>query len=712
VLLLLVAGTVTAKIGMVMVKEGGEREKREVGATPRRKYARLEHSIMVQSDIRSRYASTLISSQVENTEEEPREIFFSVFLPESAFISRFAMEIEGIFYVAEVKEKEDAWRKYKEAVKEGKTAGHVEVTARHSNRFRVSVSTGQHSIVTFYLLYEELLERKGGQYQYVVNISPHQRIANFRLGLSLTEQRNITRLQIPGLKRQIGQVEVDNDSMLRDAHIVMSPSHPGQATVNYKPDPGWLERELRQGRQPLQFVLQYEVDRVQEGGEVQLMEGFFVHYIAPENLQPMPKHVVFVLDTSGSMKNRKMQQTIEAMVKILGEMRPQDYITILDFSTNVTVWERREGDQIIPATTDNIQTAVTYVENLVAQGETNINGALIEALEIIEDVQENNAMEGVQSMMLFLTDGHPTVGETDTVKILQNVRKANEKTRCAIFSLAFGRKTDFGMLRRLSIQNFGFARKIYTAADASLQLEGFYKEVSSPILSDVSFNYLSSDIVEESLTETAFHTFYQGGEMVVAGILDMSSGAQPQMEYEVTAHQATGSYKVLGSGGETLPALVSETVDTYIDLLPPDGATQHLAGKTNFMERLWAYLTIKNLLIKVERGELMSCNPQDRKRREGESEQSEDRWRNVPVICNNLQRALYLSLRYQFVTPLTSLVVIKPDTIENGDIAQADLFNKKIQLYNSSVSLSISQAFLTSLFICLALSSSSRNVIL
>ena len=42
-------------------------------------------------------------------------------------------------------------------------------------------------------------------------------------------------------------------------------------------------------------------------------------------------------------------------------------------------------------------------------------------------------------------------------------------------------------------------------------------------------------------------------------------------------------------------------------------------------------------------------------------------------MCNNLKRALYLSLRYQFVTPLTSLVVVKPDSVENGDIKEADM---------------------------------------
>ena len=272
-------------------------------------------------------------------------------------------------------------------------------------------------------------------------------------------------------------------------------------------------------------------------------------------------------------------------------------------------------------------------------------------------------------MVLFLTDGHPTVGETDTLRILQNVKKANADTKTAVFSLAFGRKTDFSMLRLLSVQNFGFARKIYTAADASLQLEGFYQEVSSPILSNVTFDYLESNLVEDSLTETAFHTFYQGGEMVVAGMMDLSHGReQPTIEYKVTAHQATGDYSLGGVGGAEVPPVLSETVDTYIDMLPMHSATKHLAGNTNFMERLWAYLTIKNLLTRVEKGQLMSCNPRIRDRREEkeenmEEEEEEDGMR-VPVICNNLERALFLSLRYQFVTPLTSLVVIKPDTIE------------------------------------------------
>ena len=55
-----------------------------------------------------------------------------------------------------------------------------------------------------------------------------------------------------------------------------------------------------------------------------------------------------------------------------------------------------------------------------------------------------------------------------------------------------------------------------------------------------------------------------------------------------------------------------------------------------------------------------------------------------PLICNNLERALLLSLKYQFVTPLTSLVVVKPDIIEDGDIQEADMFNRKIKVVSGS----------------------------
>jgi len=60
---------------------------------------------------------------VRNGETTAREVFLTAVLPESAFISRFAIEVGGNLYVAYVREKEAAWREYQAAVEAGQTAG-------------------------------------------------------------------------------------------------------------------------------------------------------------------------------------------------------------------------------------------------------------------------------------------------------------------------------------------------------------------------------------------------------------------------------------------------------------------------------------------------------------------------------------------------------------------------------------------------------------
>jgi len=637
----------------------------------KKKYWRLEHDVKIRGEIRSRYAMTLVENVVVNTEEVDREVFFTLLLPETAFISKFALEVDGQVFLAEVKEKSEALSLYKDAVEQGKSAGHVGMSARHSNKFKVSVNTPAKGTVRFYLLYEELLRRKNGFYSYIINISPHQKLSDYRIEVNILEEANITRLTVPSLRNHlISDNKPQQTEQLKHSSILLSPSESGSAKVTYTPNIKHLQDKVKEG--PLQFVLEYEVERL-KAGQLQLYQGYFVHFVAPEHLPPMPKHVVFVLDTSGSMKNRKMQQTVNAMKTILGEMRDKDYITILRFSDSVSVWEV-EDDSIVSASKLNRQLAIDFVSGLSAGGETNINSALVKALTIVTHVQQKGVLNGVQSMVFFLTDGHPTKGVTDTKQILENVRSANKEAKAAIFSLAFGVKTDFGMLKTLSIQNFGFARKIYTAADAHLQLEGLYKEVSSPILSNVEFNYLNSTLVTESVTETVFHSFYQGGEMIVAGVLDPAVST-PEIQYQITAVQTDGLYS---HSGEQFTQIIpiSETVDSYIDFLP-DKRIEY-----NFLERLWAYLTVQDLFVKLAKGELVSCE-QPRPLPNILEPDFEGEGDGV-IICNNLQRALYLSLRYQFVTPLTSLVVVKPDTRENGEFAEADKFKDQLSFLSGS----------------------------
>ncbi|RVE48115.1 hypothetical protein evm_007302 [Chilo suppressalis] len=96
----------------------------------------------------------------------------------------------------------------------------------------------------------------------------------------------------------------------------------------------------------------------------------------------------------------------------------------------------------------------------------------------------------LEPIVIFLTDGDPTVGVTDPTRIINHLTEKNTGfNKATIFSLAFGEDADRKFLRKLSLKNDGFMRHIYEASDAALQLRDFYRQVSSPLLADVKFIY-------------------------------------------------------------------------------------------------------------------------------------------------------------------------------------------------------------------------------
>ena len=154
-----------------------------------------------------------------------------------------------------------------------------------------------------------------------------------------------------------------------------------------------------------------------------------------------------------------------------------------------------------------------------ASGGTNINDALVLALHNAQSLKSRVQRTPI---VIFLTDGEATEGERSTNGILNNVKKANSDRQVSIFSLAFGTGADFSILKKISSQNQGFARKIYEASDTTLQLEGFYAEVASPLLSDVHFNYQGQ---VSDVSETVVPNFFDGTEVIGFGRVQDQSGS-------------------------------------------------------------------------------------------------------------------------------------------------------------------------------------------
>jgi len=438
--------------------------------------------------------------------------------------------------------------------------------------------------------------------------------------------------------------------------------------ITYKPSAQY-QKELNQDGVKGQFIIQYDVDRKNQSSDIQVYDGYLVHFFVPNSdTEMLPKHVTFVLDTSGSMSGEKITQLQDAMVTILSNLNEYDHFSILEFDSNVTHWQSLAEQEahmstrpIYPASQSVIEQAIDYAVGLSAQGSTNINDALLEAIEVAKKAKDE-LKSNTLAMIIFLTDGQATVGETSANSITENVKTSNNIS-VPIYSLAFGNGADFELVKTISEENGAFARKIFEASDATIQLENFYAEISSPLLSNVTFHYVGENL-QAAENVLPGSTFNSGSEFV--SVVKLSDD-----------QKLPESISVKGQGSITrreelvypcfpilpiplLPAedqLNSTTDQPLIGLehihhscIPPQPPKEK--QKANFIERLWAFLTIEKLL--------------DDKADNGNSTEEERR-----------SKASELSLQYNFVTDLTSLVVVKPSENDTASAQEEGITSLK-----------------------------------
>ncbi|KAK7127504.1 hypothetical protein R3I93_020175 [Phoxinus phoxinus] len=559
------------------------------------------YSFYINSTVTSRYATTVITSRVANTVNESQEIQFEVKIPKNAFISKFRMTIEGKIYDGVVKEKQEAQQQYSRAVSRGESAGLIKSVGRTLEDFKTSVTVAAFSKVTFELTYEELLKRRLGKYELLINAQPMQPVADFKIDVHIQEKPGFSFLEVKGdlstgdLANAIKTTRAD-----KDAWVTFYPTQDQQTKCESCGESG-LKGDL---------LITYDVERSSHKGEVMVSNGYFVHYFAPSDVSRIPKNVVFIIDRSGSMNGRKMHQTRLALLKILSDLDGDDHFGLITFDSEVKTWK----NELLKATKENLETAKSFVKEIRDRGATDINAAVLAGVDMIH----RHPREETASILILLTDGDPTSGETNKERIMANVREAIGP-KFPLYCLGFGYDVNFDFLTKMSLENGGVARRIYEDSDADLQLQGFYDEVAVPLLTDVQLKYTGGT----NLTKTSFSLYFNGSEIVVSGQITDNSVESFTSEVIAVSKGNNVTYQ------ETV--MVKDTSD-----VPPENE--------DFMPRLWAYLTVKQIL---ERQVLLK----------GQEKEDEKK------------AALKLSLKYQFVTPLTSMVVTKPqgDEVEVAD---------------------------------------------
>ncbi|XP_029989318.1 inter-alpha-trypsin inhibitor heavy chain H3-like isoform X2 [Sphaeramia orbicularis] len=548
------------------------------------------YSFHINSTVSSRYATTVITSRVANRMDESKEIEFHVRIPKNAFISKFRMFMDGEVYDGVVKAKEQAQQQYTEAVSRGQSAGIVSSVGRTLEEFKTSVNVAAHKKVTFELTYEELLKRKLGKYELQIHARPMQPVKDFKVDVYIHEEAGINFLEVKGglSTKALGNA-ITKTLADKQAWVYFYPTEDQQKTCDSCGEQG-MNGDL---------VIVYDVNRDTTLGDITASAGYFVHHFAPSSLTRIPKNVVFVIDQSGSMSGRKIHQTRIALIHILNDLAEEDFFGLITFDGNIFHWKR----ELVQANQQNVGSAKEFARNIRDRGSTDINRAVLEGARMLNA----HPREGSASILILLTDGDPTSGETNRERIQSNVKKAIA-SKFPLYCLGFGFDVNFEFLESMSLQNDGVARRIYEDSDADLQLKGFYEEVATPLLTDVTMIYIGGT----NLTQTNFSQYYNGSEIVVAG-------------------------QITDNNIETFtPQVLAISRNTRMTFTNTD-VTVELTGtiSDNRIQRVWAYLTVKQLLEK----ELQLSGP------EKETVKKE---------------AMELSLKYSFVTPLTSMVVTKP----------------------------------------------------
>merc|ERR1712200_390639 len=497
--------------------------------------------------------------------------------------------------------------------------------------------------VVFRLTYDELLGRKEGMYRQEINIDPQQIVEDFRVEVFINESLPITEVNVPEL---LESNSIDPSEETQNSFVTIEKNFEGdakRAKIVFAPT-AIEQRAAAEEGMAGRLQINYDVDRQNQDSEVQVIDGYFVHYFVPENLETLPKHAIFILDVSGSMYGERLQQLKDAMFTVLDDMKPEDFFNIITFSTSVNNWSpsgiTKEGDQpAIPATKENKKKAISHVLDLEAEGGTNINSAMLKGLELAKEVLRSESLpQGVASMLVFLSDGEATEGETSSKAIKANVVTANSDTELPIFSVAFGSGADFDLLKEISLAADSFAKRVYEGSDAALQLENFYAEISSPVVTNLKFDYVGDLVDNSTLSNGEVKTLFKGDQYVVVGkLLNETSGP---FTVQVTGDKTGTKYfddiviePCLRESKVVEDATILPIID-YINCFQPIPGEKKSKAQ-EFLQSLHAFLNIQQLLKKDKKSE-----------------------------------ALRLALENHFVTPVTSLVVVQPD--EEDTLVSAD----------------------------------------
>lgn len=429
--------------------------------------------------IRNRYVVNTVQVRVENTGPDASEYKFAVDLEKNEFISSLEMEIGNKTRIGEVKEKEEANKMFDKAKQEGKSVAKISKEESESNSFQTLISIPSNTTATIRLKYEYQLRRSRNEYKYSTKLKTFNEFKQIKIDVVIDEERKLTKKNVKCKNK-----ETDN----------LNP----HSTLNFH-DKKFDET----------LEISYDVERpTLAGGDFIIQDGYFIHFIAPEDLPPLDKDIIFMIDRSGSMSGQSIKQVKLALETILDQMSKEGNNTNFLIGTFEGSEATFMKDDFIPVNWLNIIQAQNYASDIETGGSTPMMAALLKSLNKYE---ENSKPK----LLFFLTDGQPT--DAQWPEIHKMFEEKNENVNSIVFSFAIGSGAPYEEFEKISLQTGGVARQLFTDSDTAEQLTGFYSEMAMPIIHNFQCAYRNT---KKETTLCSDSTLFRGQELFSIGKIE------------------------------------------------------------------------------------------------------------------------------------------------------------------------------------------------
>jgi Ca-activated chloride channel family protein len=547
-------------------------------------------SVLIEDQI----AVTRVEQEFYNQHDWEVEGTYIFPVPEGASLSRFVLWVDGQAIEGEILTADEARSIYETIVRERRDPALLEYIGTGAVQARIyPIPPGGSRKIE--LEYSQVVEQESGLVRYVYPLN--------------TEKFSAQRLQDCSVR-----IEIKSSLPLRS---VYSPTHQDRIYVerdgDYRAILGYEEYDVLPDGD---FELIYSMAEEQislnllaypdPAGELGLFrEGYFLLMAAPsvEADRIIPRDIVLVLDTSGSMEGDKLFQAKEAARYVLSHLNPEDRFNVVAFSTGV----KRFAADLQPVSRASL--AIDWFENMPALGGTNINLALLDAVSLRNPTEDSSGDRPM--VLLFLTDGLPTEGVTEISQILANTHH-NSTSYLRLFAFGVGDDVNTELLDSLASDNGGLVNYVRPNERIDEEVSSLYAKIQSPVLSDLELNF--GNVQVEEIYPPSLPDLFSGTQLLVAGRFRLDSNQSGRTEVSLTG-MVNGERQVY-----------QKRVD-FLEDFNDDGTN-------SFIPRLWAARKIGYLLNQI--------------RYQGENSE----W---------VDAVIKLSLRYGIITPYTSFLVQEDD---------------------------------------------------